>query len=38
MRHEDEPFVFIPEGGNTFRRVNVNTGLETRDRSKSSRG
>ena len=31
MRHEDEPFVFIPEGGNTFRRVNVTTGLESRD-------
>ena len=29
MRHEDQPFVFVPEGNDTFRRVDVQTGLET---------
>jgi cobalt-zinc-cadmium efflux system membrane fusion protein len=29
MRHEGEPFVFVPEGNNSFRRVDVETGLET---------
>ena len=31
MRHENQPFVFIAEDKNTFRRVDVKTGLETRD-------
>ena len=29
MRHEGQAFVFIPEGKNTFRRTDVETGLET---------
>jgi cobalt-zinc-cadmium efflux system membrane fusion protein len=29
MRHEGQAFVFIPEGKNTFRRADVETGLET---------
>ena len=30
MRHENQPFVFVPLGRNAFRRVNVRLGLETR--------
>ena len=29
MRHEGQTFVFIPEGSNSFRRANVETGLES---------
>lgn len=29
MRHDDQSFVFVPEGKNTFRRVDVQTGLES---------
>jgi len=29
MRHDDQPFVFVAEGNNTFRRVDVQIGLET---------
>lgn len=31
VRHEDQPFVFVPEGNTTFRRTDVQIGLETRD-------
>lgn len=31
MRHENQAFVFIAEDKNTFRRVDVKTGLETND-------
>ncbi len=31
VRHEDQPFVFVPAGENTFRRTDVQIGLETRD-------
>lgn len=29
MRHENQPFVFVPDGERTFRRVDVALGLET---------
>jgi cobalt-zinc-cadmium efflux system membrane fusion protein len=32
MRHENQPFVFVPEGERKFRRVDVELGLETNDR------
>jgi membrane fusion protein, heavy metal efflux system len=32
MRHENQPFVFVPDGERTFRRVDVELGLETNDR------
>ena len=32
MRHENEPFVFVPEGERKFRRVDVTLGLEQQDR------
>jgi cobalt-zinc-cadmium efflux system membrane fusion protein len=31
MRHEGQAFVFVPMGGDRFRRVDVQTGLETRE-------
>lgn len=31
MRHEGQAFVFVPLGGDRFRRVDVQTGLETRE-------
>jgi cobalt-zinc-cadmium efflux system membrane fusion protein len=31
MRHENQPFVFVTEGGGRFRRVDVQTGVETGD-------
>lgn len=31
MRHENRPFVFVPIDATTFRRVDVQTGLEMRD-------
>ena len=31
MRHESQPFVFVPSGAQTFRRVNVEVGLEVGD-------
>jgi cobalt-zinc-cadmium efflux system membrane fusion protein len=30
MRHENQPFVFVPSGQDAFRRVDVRLGLETR--------
>jgi membrane fusion protein, heavy metal efflux system len=32
MRHENQPFVFVPDGERRFRRVDVELGLETNDR------
>lgn len=32
MRHENQPFVFVPEGDRTFRRVEVRLGIETSER------
>jgi membrane fusion protein, heavy metal efflux system len=32
MRHENQPFVFVPDGERRFRRVNVELGLEENDR------
>jgi multidrug efflux pump subunit AcrA (membrane-fusion protein) len=31
MRHEGQAFVFVPLGGDRYRRVDVQTGLETRE-------
>jgi cobalt-zinc-cadmium efflux system membrane fusion protein len=31
MRHENQPFVFVPEGERKYRRVDVETGIETND-------
>jgi RND family efflux transporter MFP subunit len=31
MRHEDQPFVFVPAGERTFRRVDVQAGIEAND-------
>lgn len=31
VRHENQPFVFVPAGSNTFRRVDVQIGLEARE-------
>jgi len=29
MRHENQPFVFVPDGERRFRRVDVRLGIET---------
>jgi cobalt-zinc-cadmium efflux system membrane fusion protein len=31
MRHENQPFVFVPDGERRFRRVDVSLGIETTD-------
>jgi multidrug efflux pump subunit AcrA (membrane-fusion protein) len=31
MRHENQPFVFVPAGERTFRRVDIELGLEAGD-------
>ncbi|HEY2414210.1 MAG TPA: efflux RND transporter periplasmic adaptor subunit [Pirellulaceae bacterium] len=31
MRHENQPFVFVPDGDRRFRRVDVRLGIETTD-------
>jgi cobalt-zinc-cadmium efflux system membrane fusion protein len=31
MRHENQPFVFVPDGERKFRRVDVELGLETHE-------
>jgi cobalt-zinc-cadmium efflux system membrane fusion protein len=31
MRHENQPFVFVPDGPRRFRRVDVTLGIETTD-------
>jgi membrane fusion protein, heavy metal efflux system len=32
MRHENQPFVFVPDGQRKFRRVDIELGLETNNR------
>lgn len=38
MRHENQPFVFVPDGDRRFRRVDVTVGIETNDRVEITSG
>jgi cobalt-zinc-cadmium efflux system membrane fusion protein len=38
MRHENQPFVFVPGGDGKFRRVDVSLGLETSDTAEITAG
>ncbi len=38
MRHENQPFVFVPAGERKFRRVDVQIGLETNDQIEITSG
>jgi cobalt-zinc-cadmium efflux system membrane fusion protein len=38
MRHENQPFVFVPAGERTFRRVDVALGIESRGRVEITAG